>query len=172
MRLHIIGIPSSGKTTLAKSLSRLLGVPHHDLDSVAFVDERWTLRPIRERDEMVAQVLKEPSFVSEGGFLGWTEALFAGVDYIVWLDPPLPVLVWRHVRRHRRHPLRLPSLLRFQVRMYLRPAGAGPAKDNPDQTRAGIESALRPWAYKVFRLTRPVAAADVIESLGLSPSPA
>jgi hypothetical protein len=165
LRLHIIGIPSSGKTTLATSMSRLLGVPHHDLDSLAFVDERWTLRPTPERDAMVARILEEPSFVTEGGFLGWTDGLLAAADHIVWLDPPLSILVWRHLRRHWRHPWWLPSLLRFQIRMHMRPAGAGPAKDNPDQTRAGIESALRPWAYKVLREARPVTAADLMKRL-------
>jgi hypothetical protein len=172
VRLHIIGIPSSGKTTLGKNMSKLLSAPHHDLDSLAFVDERWTLRPAPERDAMLARILEEPSFVTEGGFLGWTEALLAAADHIVWLDPPLPILVWRHLRRHWRHPRSLPSLLRFQALMYLRPAGAGPFKDNPDQTRAGIESALRPWASKVLRVARPITAADVMKRLGPSPSSA
>ncbi len=169
MKLHIIGIPSAGKSTLGSSLSRLLNAPHHDLDSLAFVDERWTLRPVSERDAMVERILKEPSFVTEGGFLGWTEGLFAAADGIVWLDPPLSTLVWRHLGRHWRHPRRVPSLLRFQLLMYLRPAGAGPAKDDPNQTRAGIESALRPWTYKVLRVTRPVTATEVMKSLGAPP---
>ncbi len=170
MRLHIIGIPSSGKTTLAESLSILLGVAHHDLDPLAFVDERWTLRPAPERDAMVARILAETDFVTEGGFLGWTEPLLAAAEHIVWLDPPLRILVWRHLRRHWRNFWRLPSLLRFQVLMYLRPAAAGPAKEDPDQTRAGIESSLRPWAHKVLRVTRPISATDVVRQLGLSPS--
>lgn len=166
MRLHIIGIPSAGKTTLGINLSRLLSAPHHDLDSLAFVDERWTLRPIPERDAMVVRILEEPSFVTEGGFLGWTDPLLAAADHVVWLDPPLWVLVWRHVRRHWQHPRWLPGLLRFQVRMYLRPAGAGPLASDPDQTRAGIESALRPWAHKVLRVTRSVTAIEVMNELG------
>lgn len=169
MRLHIIGIPSAGKTTLATDISTHLGVRHYDLDSLAFVDERWTPRPVAERDAMVARILQEPGFVAEGGFLGWTESLLSAADYILWLDPPLAVLMWRHVRRFWRHPLWLPSLLLFQVRMYLRPAGEGPAKFDPDQTRAGITSALRPCADKVFRITRSTTADDVINRLRLSP---
>ena len=151
------------------SLSRLLNLPHHDLDALAFVDERWTLRPAPERDAMLTRILERPSFVSEGGFLRWTEPLLVAADHVVWLDPPLWVLVWRHVRRHWRQPWRLPSQLRFQVLMYLRPAGAGPAQFDPDQTRSGTEIALRPFKSKVLRVTRSVAAADVIRKLGLSP---
>lgn len=168
MRLHIIGIPSSGKTTLAAGISDRLGVPHHDLDALAFVDDMWTLRPSVDRDAMLADILREPDFVTEGGFLGWTEELFAAADHIVWLDPPLATLIWRHVRRHGRHPLWLPSLLLFQVRSYMRPVGAGPAKDDPDQTRAGIERELRPWADKTYRVTRAISADEVAERLALS----
>jgi hypothetical protein len=167
VRLHIIGIPSAGKTTLASDLSRLLGVPHHDLDSLAFVDERWTLRATAQRDEMLDRILEEPSFVTEGGFLGWTERLFSAADHIIWLDPPLLLLAWRHIRRHGRRIRWLPSLLRFQMRSYLSPAGAGPARFDPNQTRAGIESALWPWRSKVYRVRRAITAADVIERLEL-----
>jgi adenylate kinase family enzyme len=125
MRLHVIGIPSAGKTTLATGLSGLLGVPHYDLDSLAFLDERWSPRPAAERDAMVTRILQEPNFVTEGGFLGWTDGLLSAADHIIWLDPPLVVLVWRHIRRHWRNPTLLPSLLRFQILMYLRPAGLG-----------------------------------------------
>jgi hypothetical protein len=166
-----MGIPSAGKTTLARNVSRLLRVPHHDLDSLAFVDERWTLRATTERDAMLARILEEPSFVTEGGFLEWTEPLFAAANHIIWLDPPLWVLVWRHVRRHWRHARLLPSLLRFQVLTYLRPAGRGPARSDLYQTRAGIEEALRPWAHKVVRVTRAVTADQIVEALGLSASP-
>jgi adenylate kinase family enzyme len=168
VRLHVIGIPSAGKTTLATGVSARLGVPHHDLDPLTFIDDRWTLRSERDRDAMLARILEEPSFVTEGGFLGWTEDLFAAADHIVWLDPPLSLLMWRHVRRHWAHPRSLPSLLLFQVRSYRRPVGAGPAKDDPNQVRAGIERALRPWADKVYRVTRSVSVDDVIDRLGLS----
>src|SRR5439155_8294335 len=80
VRLHIIGIPSAGKTTLAKDVSSRLGIPYHSLDPVAFVDDRWTLRPVAERDAMVAGILDKPSFVTEGGVLGWTEDLFSAAD--------------------------------------------------------------------------------------------
>jgi len=144
----------------------LLAVPHYDLDGVAFVDEHWTMRPAAEREGMIVEILAEPSFVTEGGFIGWTEPLFAAADHILWLDPPLRTLISRHVSRHGQHLWRLVDHLRFQMLMYMRRPGAGPAKFDRDLTRRGIEGALRPWASKVFRLRRSVAAADIVKSLG------
>jgi adenylate kinase family enzyme len=162
VKIHIIGIPSAGKSTLAKDLSQQLGVPHHPLDHLAFVDEQWTPRCKAERDEMLAEILREPSFITEGGFLGWTDDLLSAADLIIWLDPPLRVLVWRHIRRFARSPLRIPSLLQFQIRSYQRPAGAGPAKDNPDQTRAGIAAALESFRSKVLWVQRGVGVNEVV----------
>jgi hypothetical protein len=167
LKVHIVGLPSSGKTTLGSGLSSSLGVPHYDLDSVAYVDDRWTLRPAKDRDELVTKILAGPGFVTEGHFVGWVSPLCAGADLIVWLDPPLRVLIWRHVRRHGRlrQPLWLLGRLRFQVLCYFRPAGKGPAEDDPDLTRSGIETMLRPWAEKVLRVRHPGRVAEVIEKL-------
>ena len=169
--LHIIGIPSAGKTTLAKNVARFLGVSHHDLDPLMFVDERWTLRAVPERNAMRDRILEEESFVTEGGFLDWTEPLFAAADHIIWLDPPLRILVWRHVRRHWSNPRLLPSLLRFQVLMYLSRPGRAHARFDSNQTRGGIGTALRPWAHKVLRVRRPVTVQQIVDALGLAQSP-
>ena len=169
MKIHLIGIPSAGKTTLGTALSKRLGIEHYPLDELAFVDDRWTLRQAAERDDMLNEILAQPSFITEGGFLGWTDELFAASDLILWLDPPLHVLVWRHVRRFKRDPWWIPSLLRFQIQSYRRPIGAGPAKDDPDQTRAGITVALKPWRTKVFRVRRAVDASEIMALLDREP---
>jgi hypothetical protein len=59
----------------------------------------------------------------------------------------------------------LPSLLRFQIQSFQRPPGAGPAKDNPNQTRVGIRNALKPWHEKVLRSTRGVTADELVAYL-------
>jgi hypothetical protein len=165
VKIHIIGIPSAGKTTLAGSLSRLLDLPQHSLDPLAFVDNRWTLRDSAERDAMLQGILEEPSFVTEGTFLGWTEPLFESADHVIWLDPPLRLLVWRHVRRHYKHPMLLPSLLWFQLLMFVGRPGFAPARFDANQTREGMRVALRPWAYKVLRVRRSVSADEIVPYL-------
>lgn len=167
MKLHIIGVSSAGKTTLAREIGARMGIPVHELDGLAFVDLRWTLRPDAERDAMLAEILRDGSFVTEGGFLAWTREVFEVVDHIVWLDPPLRVLTWRHIRRHWRRARHVPSLLWFQWRSYLLPRGRGPMASDPDMTRSGYAHALRPYATKVYRVHHSVTADDVIERLAL-----
>jgi adenylate kinase family enzyme len=166
MKVHVIGLPSSGKTTLAAELSARLGAPHHDLDPVAYADERWTLRPKDERDRFVGRILEEPAFITEGHFLAWVTPFFDAVDRIIWLDPPLWVLMWRHVRRFGcRRPLRLMARLRFQILCYRRPMGRSPAGHEADLTRSGIGTALRPWADKVLRVRRATTVEEILEAL-------
>jgi len=165
VKIHIIGIPSAGKTTLATHLARRLEIPVYVLDGLAFVDDRWTLRPVSERDAMLADILEQPAFITEGGFLGWTDDLVAAADLVLWLDPPLRTLIRRHIGRFWRHPWWLPGLLGFQIRSYMRPEGSGPAKDDPNQTRSGIECALKPWHTKVVRVRRGVDADEVVAYL-------
>jgi hypothetical protein len=167
VRLHIIGVPSAGKTTLARDIGACTGTPVHELDGLAFVDLRWTLRPAAEGDAMLTDIVGQESFVTEGGFLGWTRPVFEVADHIVWLDPPLDVLTLRQIRRHWRHPTALPSLLSFQWRTYLRPAGFGPMASDRTLTRSGIAQALRPYANKVYRVHMAVTATDVTASLAL-----
>jgi hypothetical protein len=163
MRVHIVGLPSSGKSTLAKRIATRLGVTHYDLDAIAFVDHAWTPRPASERDRLVSNILAKPGFVAEGFFVEWTQPLFAAADHIVWLDPSLPRLVFRHIRRHGlTRPRWLAARLRFQILSYRRPAGRGPGTD-PRLTRSGIESALLPWSDKVLRVRRPTRVEDIID---------
>jgi adenylate kinase family enzyme len=100
-----VGAPSAGKSTIATRRAERLDCPCYDLESIAFVDERWTLRPIAERLTAIEQIVRQPAWVTKGGHLGWTEPLLGAADAIVWFDPPLHVLLQRHWVRHRQRGL-------------------------------------------------------------------
>lgn len=85
-RIHIIGGPGSGKTVLARRLGTALNIPVYELDKVAFEGPNVDNRPLAARLADVHDIAKQPAWVTEGIFLGWTDELLRNADVIIWLD--------------------------------------------------------------------------------------
>jgi adenylate kinase family enzyme len=99
-RIHIVGGPGSGKTTLARTLASSLDVPNYSLDTIAFEGSEFKLRPLETRLREIHEIASSPGWVTEGMWLGWTDELFHTADAIVWLDHvPTYVAGWRMVTR-------------------------------------------------------------------------
>ncbi len=153
-KIHIVGAPSAGKSTLALQLAERLESPYYDLDPIAYVGEHWTLRPMEERLAIVKHIVHQPAWLVEGGHLGWTAALLVAADAIVWLDPPLTVLLCRHWIRHRGKGYWW--LLRYgwawQVRWYFQGYQHDLAPDTETcLNRSATVVALKPHAHKTQR---------------------
>ena len=154
MKVHVIGIAGSGKTTLAAWISERFGVAAHDLDWVVY-DEAGE-RPELEIVARIDEILCEPGWVTEGAYQQpWLQPLLAAADRIVWLDASLPVCIFRMLKRHavaelRRdnaHPgwLRLVRFLRYTAR-------------TASQQRADTRALLAPH---IARVTRCMSSSDV-----------
>jgi len=99
-RIHIVGGPGSGKTTLARTLASHLDVPNYSLDTIAFEGSEFKLRPLETRLREIHQIASSPGWITEGMWLGWTVELFRTADAIVWLDHvPTYLAGWRMVTR-------------------------------------------------------------------------
>jgi hypothetical protein len=159
----IVGGSGAGKTTLGRRLSQALEIPCHNLDPVAFVDDRWTIRPLEDRLRMIGEIAEQPAWIAEGGHLFWTGRLMQEADLIIWLDLPLLALL----RRRRREPGR--SLvwhlarLRWLLWWYFRPY-----RDRGDVDaigRAATAACLVQYRSKLQRYSSNPEPAEVIGML-------
>lgn len=82
-RVLVTGCTGSGKTTLARSVAGVLGVPHHELDAL-FHGPGWTPRP--EFADDVAAFAATGRWVTEWQYPAVRPLLLARADLLVWLD--------------------------------------------------------------------------------------
>ena len=101
-KIFISGGPGSGKTTYAKKLSSLTGIPHFDLDDIQWDKGSFNCeRPNEERLKLRDKILSEnDNWIIEGVyFKDWIIPILEQSDKIIILNPSTPVRQWRIIKR-------------------------------------------------------------------------
>lgn len=91
-KIHSIGSVGSGKTTLARKLSKTLQIPYYELDNVAWMRKESgdILRTDEEKKEHLQTILQTNSWIIEGIHQEkWVVDSFQQADCIIFLDTPL-----------------------------------------------------------------------------------
>jgi adenylate kinase family enzyme len=98
----VVGTSGSGKSTIAKELAAVLGVPHLELDSVHH-QPGWVPLPPDEFRQAVAVKVAEDGWVIDGNYSAVRSIVWARADTVVWLDLPkrtvMRQVIWRTFRR-------------------------------------------------------------------------
>lgn len=101
-RVAVVGSSCSGKTTLARNLSSLLGVPHIELDALHW-EADWKPRPVPEFHDLVARAVSADRWVADGNYGTVRDLVWSRATAVVWLNYPFhlvfPRALWRTLRR-------------------------------------------------------------------------
>lgn len=95
-RVVVVGTSCSGKTTFARRLAELTGVPHVELDALHWGPD-WSLRE-NFRDAVLAES-ERTSWVMDGNYPAVRDLIWRRCTAIVWLDYPFTLVFGRALRR-------------------------------------------------------------------------
>ena len=99
MRIAITGPSGSGKTTLAAELARTLGIRHVEIDALHH-GPNWESCGVDVLRERVLAATDGDGWVTDSTYhtmLG--DLVSSRADVLVWLDLPIPLVMWRLLRR-------------------------------------------------------------------------
>ena len=96
VKVHILGGPGSGKTTLAQYIAVMFGVPHYELDLIDWEGNDRIVPNIEHAFALALQL----GWVTENIGLIWIDPLLYEADCIVLLEVSWLVASWRILRRH------------------------------------------------------------------------
>ena len=97
-RVVVVGTSCSGKSTLARKLSQVLGAPHVELDGIHWMPG-WQLRPVDEVRRMVGEAAAAERWVMDGNYSAVRDIVWGRATAVVWLNYPFRVVLWRALSR-------------------------------------------------------------------------
>ncbi len=99
-RVSVVGSTGTGKTTFARELATILGVPHVELDALAW-GPSWTIVDDATFLPRVRSAIAGEGWVIDGNYggRGARQLVWAAADTVVWLDFSLAVIYARLWRR-------------------------------------------------------------------------
>lgn len=122
MKILIIGSVASGKTSLARKLSRKLNINYYEIDSIVHDDRNNYKRSPEEQKKIINEINdKENDWIIEGTLRKNLFYLLDMTDVIVYLNINVRIRKWRIIKRFVKQKLRLeksnykPSIEMFKL---------------------------------------------------------
>ncbi|HUC87385.1 MAG TPA: hypothetical protein VMR75_03670, partial [Candidatus Saccharimonadales bacterium] len=105
------------------------------------------LRPVIE------ELVRQPRWIIEGVYTGWTSPLLAAADRIIWLDTGAKRSAYRILRRHAVHALR--GRQEHSTRSTLRLAHGVSVSSRIGLRQLDSESDMQPWRQEIQAALAP-----------------
>ena len=98
-KILIFGATNSGKSTLAKILSKKLKIRHYDMDDIFWKRKYDQKRTDKQCEKLLKIKCKKKQWIIEGAYSRWVECAIKSADFIILLKIPLRKLVFRLTKR-------------------------------------------------------------------------
>ena len=92
--MHVVGTTGTGKTTFARALAGRLHVPHIELDALHW-EPGWVEADLAVFRLRVEHALQGDGWVVDGNYNKVRDMVWSRADTLVWLDYPMPLILWR-----------------------------------------------------------------------------
>lgn len=97
-RILVIGSPGSGKSTVAKALSKKYDIPVIHLDKL-FWKSGWVQTSHEEFDKKLLSELEKDEWVIDGNYSRTLDLRLKYADTVIFFDYPTYICVWRVIKR-------------------------------------------------------------------------
>ena len=103
-RVVVFGTTGSGKSSLAERLAARHGLRLIELDEL-FWGRDWQPAPLELFRHRVEREIRDGDWIVVGNYGQVRDLVWRAADTLVWLDLPLPLVMWRLFRRTLRRSL-------------------------------------------------------------------
>jgi adenylate kinase family enzyme len=98
IRVAVVGTSCSGKTTLARRIAGIKGIPHIELDAIHW-GTNWTSKPIDELRAEINILVAQDEWVIDGNYSKLRDIIWSRATHLVWLNLPFPRVFWQALSR-------------------------------------------------------------------------
>lgn len=89
-KIVVIGCPGAGKSTFARKLKEMTGLPLYYLDQIWHKADRTTVSK-EEFDAKLREIIQQDSWIIDGNYLRTMECRLDACDTVFFLDYPLEI---------------------------------------------------------------------------------
>lgn len=89
-KIVVIGCPGAGKSTFARRLREMTGLPLYYLDQIWHKADRTTVSK-EEFDAKLREIIRQDSWIIDGNYLRTMESRLEACDTVFFLDYPLEI---------------------------------------------------------------------------------
>lgn len=168
-RIVIAGTCGCGKTTLARQLSERLDISHIELDR-HFWNPGWVANSKEELRARIGPLVEAEGWTLDGNYSKLHDLTWSRAECVIWLDYPLPVILYRLIRRTFKNCLQRSELCNgnyesLRLQLFSRQSIFLWALQSHRRRRKKILSGLKRYPHlKLIRFRSPRKAASFIQN--------